>query len=131
VLIGLSVAGARSCTFRRDDQRSAGAQGSTSQLPASRAAQWQIVGVERLASVIQRVLRMYARSGSSFGERAELDAGRSAGPDQTQAAARAARASHEDSFAALTDYMHAVLDLRTSAVMPGVLDQLVEDDPGD
>jgi AcrR family transcriptional regulator len=49
--------------------------------------------------------------------------------EQTHAAARSARISHEDPFAALAVYMHAVLDLRTSAVMPELLDQLAEDDP--
>jgi hypothetical protein len=49
--------------------------------------------------------------------------------DQTLAAARAARAFREDSFAALADNMQAVLDLRTSAVIPELLDQLAEDDP--
>jgi AcrR family transcriptional regulator len=49
--------------------------------------------------------------------------------EQTQAAARSARNSHQDPLAALTAYMHAVLDLRTSAVMPELLDQLAEDDP--
>jgi AcrR family transcriptional regulator len=49
--------------------------------------------------------------------------------EQTHAAARSARESHEDPQAALAAYMHAVLDLRTSAVMPELLDQLAEDDP--
>jgi AcrR family transcriptional regulator len=48
--------------------------------------------------------------------------------EQTHAAARSARGSHEDPLAALAAYMHAVLDLRTSAVMPELLDQLTEDD---
>jgi AcrR family transcriptional regulator len=49
--------------------------------------------------------------------------------DQTYAAARSALASYEAPFAALAAYMHAVLDLRTSAVMPELLGQLAEDDP--
>jgi AcrR family transcriptional regulator len=49
--------------------------------------------------------------------------------EQTHAAAQSALASQEDPFAALAAYMHAVLDLRTSAVMPELLDQLAEDDP--
>jgi AcrR family transcriptional regulator len=49
--------------------------------------------------------------------------------EQTHAAAQFALASQEDPFAALAAYMHAVLDLRTSAVMPELLDQLAEDDP--
>jgi AcrR family transcriptional regulator len=48
--------------------------------------------------------------------------------EQTHAAARSARDSYEDPLAALAAYMHAVLDLRTSAVMPELLDQLAEDD---
>ena len=49
--------------------------------------------------------------------------------EQTYAAAKSARASDETSFAALAAYMHAVLDLRTSAVMPELLSQLADDDP--
>jgi AcrR family transcriptional regulator len=49
--------------------------------------------------------------------------------EQTYAAAQSAGASQQDPFAALAAYMHAVLDLRTSAVMPELLNQLAEDDP--
>jgi AcrR family transcriptional regulator len=49
--------------------------------------------------------------------------------EQTHAAAKWAHASNEDPFDALAAYMHAVLDLRTSAVMPELLDQLAVDDP--
>jgi AcrR family transcriptional regulator len=49
--------------------------------------------------------------------------------EQTHAAAQSARTSLEDPLAALAAYMHAVLDLRTSAVMPELLGQLSEDDP--
>lgn len=48
--------------------------------------------------------------------------------EQTYAATQSAR-SQEDPFAAFGAYLHAVLDLRTSAVMPELLRQLAEDDP--
>jgi AcrR family transcriptional regulator len=49
--------------------------------------------------------------------------------EQTYLAANAAHASEEDASAALASYMHAVLDLRTSAVMPELLNLLADDDP--
>ena len=49
--------------------------------------------------------------------------------EQTYAAANAAHTSEENPSEALASYMHAVLDLRTSAVMPELLNQLADDDP--
>ena len=65
-----------------------------------------------------------------FGDRRSLARAVALGAlEQTYAAAQSALASQEDPFSALAAYMHAVLDLRTSAVMPELLDQLAEDDP--
>jgi len=47
---------------------------------------------------------------------------------QTRSAAERALAEQADPFEALTSYMHAVLDLRVSAVIPLVLDRIDLDD---
>jgi AcrR family transcriptional regulator len=49
--------------------------------------------------------------------------------DQSRACAEEAAAGAEDGLTGLARYMHAVLDLRVSAVMPLVLDRLDLDDP--
>jgi AcrR family transcriptional regulator len=47
---------------------------------------------------------------------------------RTEHAARSARDTSASPFATLAEYMHAVLDLRTSALIPALLAELADDD---
>jgi AcrR family transcriptional regulator len=49
--------------------------------------------------------------------------------ERTRSAAEHATAEESDGFAALTRYMHAVIDVRVSAVIPVLLDEIDLDDP--
>src|SRR3954468_12750958 len=49
--------------------------------------------------------------------------------EATAEAAERARAEHAHPFDALADYVHAVLDLRTAAVIPALLERLDLDEP--
>src|SRR4051794_23579302 len=51
------------------------------------------------------------------------------GLEATAEAAERARADHADPFDALAEYVHAVLDLRTAAVIPALLERLARGDP--